>query len=185
VRVKSAVTGEVLPAVKILMLSPSGSSSSEDSDAEGLAKFRVRESGDYRLVARLGESAAEGEFRGLALSTTVMSFFSSSVKTLFGAEEIDSPWLLLLLLLLSAIAAILSYTHSRKVLDKGIVSSKMERRRVFASLFVGAVFFSLPFIVFRGYGIGAGSMVALLETALVLAMGAYSRREKRPDKIKV
>ncbi len=186
VSVKSAITGERLSGVEVRLVSPSGESYADVSKKDGFVKFKVKESGDYRIVARLSNEIAEGNFEGLALSTTVLNFFSSSVKSLFGAGGLDSPWLFLLLILLSAIAGILAYKRSKKSLEKaGIASTKIEQRRIIAAIFSGAIFFFVPIAVFRFYGISGGIFVALLEIALVFSVVAYYNKRKSSRKIKI
>lgn len=150
--------GVALSNVEVKVRTPAGQNLQLVSDEEGKINFEVNEQGKYSLEASVGEITGQKEFNALDLpSLIIMSLMN---------------WQALLLLILSALAALLVFIGSKDYFEqKGVILSPEQKQRNLHIRFgLEALAFLLPLIMWQLVSLSFGILFAVLEIAGLLVI---------------
>jgi hypothetical protein len=147
---------------------------------EGVLEYRVRDEGTYHVLATKGAFEAETTFKGFVLLTSVVEYLSSTGTLLFGSTAMESPVILVLVLVLCVVAALLAFDRSRLLFAEMVKSTAQKRKETMIRIIIAAIVFVVPLGTVSITSIYAAIGLALAEiVAIFLASYALQQAKAR------
>ena len=179
VRVSHPLLGDLRQAT-VSIVSPSGSLVKLQTDERGVARYRIEESGKYRVEAYKYTLSTGKEFNGLSQWVASQKQLMVLPAVAFGPRVLEMPLLVMVLLLLSMISMVLAYDRSQALFREELEIVKSPREIAVERgirLGVGTGFFFVPLVFNKAFGFEAGIATAIIEIVL-LYLTLHFEREK-------
>ncbi len=169
-----------LKEATVTLISPRGNRISLETDASGVARYRVEEAGRYKVEAFKYTLSTQAEFKSISEFTATQRQAALLPLALFGKQVFEMPLLVMVLSLLCVIATILAYDRSATLFKEEleIVKSRAELTRERGTrLGIGLLFLFVPLIFNKALGFEAGIVAAIAEI-VVLYLTMHFERER-------
>ena len=171
--------GELKEAT-VTLISPRGNRIRLETDAGGVARYRVEEAGRYKVEAFKYTLSTQAEFRSISEFTAAQRQAALLPPVLFGKQVFEMPLLVMVLSLLCVIAMVLAYDRSATLFKEEleVVKSRTELTRERGTrLGIGLLFLFVPLIFNKALGFEAGIGAAIAEI-VVLYLTMHFERER-------
>lgn len=149
---------------------------------DGSAQFLTKVSGSHEIRAtRKGVPIFTGNF--LVSGGIESTFIQGGLQKLLFGSIASNPPLFMLMALLCLAAGIIAFSKSRLLFKPEPKSTRQEQIENIIRMFIGIVFFLLPFQATNYFGFSAGLIIVILEAGLAFALEYTKKTGKKKQAV--